>query len=69
MRLLRDLWRGWRRPQGLRGRAASTILLWGWAVLLGPRPIAERLVLWRYAPQTRPQVIRRTLARLGIVRG
>lgn len=69
LKLLRDLWRGWRQPQGLRGRAAATILLWGLAVLLGPRTIAARLVLWRYDPLARPQVIRRSLARLGIVRG
>lgn len=66
--LLTDLWRAWRRPQGVPARAATTIFLWGCAVLFAPRAIAARLTLWRHVPQARPQVIGRSLARFGIVR-
>ncbi len=66
--LVVDLWRGWRQPQGVPARAATTILLWGCVVLFAPRAIAMRLALWRHVPQSRPQIIGRTLARLGVVR-
>lgn len=56
-------------PQGVSGKARLAMLLWAWAVALAPAALARRLILWRFAPGTRPQGLRRWLAQLRIVRG
>lgn len=66
--LLADLLSGWRRPQGMRLQTRAAIALWSALVLLAPAPLARRLVLWRFAPATRPKVLKKTLRKLGIVR-
>lgn len=65
--LLRRLWSGWRRPQALPTCAAATMRLWGWTALVALPAIAARLVLGSCGFQTRPQVLRRRLARPGNV--
>ncbi len=66
--LLGDLARGWGRPQGMRLQARAAIALWTVLVLLSPAPLARRLVLWRFAPGTRPKLLMQSLRQLGVVR-
>ncbi len=53
--------------QGVPGRSRLTLLAWTVLVLATPRPISEKLVLWRFAPTARPAFIRQLLFRLRIV--
>ena len=66
--LLRDLMMGLRRPQGMALAARTAISLWAVLVLLSPAPLATRLVLWRFAPATRPKFVMQSLRGLGVVR-
>lgn len=67
LRILRDLLSGLASPQGVGPRAKLTLALWVLAVLLSPAPIARQAVLWRFAPAARPQFLRLTLSRLGVI--
>lgn len=68
LNLLGDLLRGWGRPQGMRLQARAAIALWTMLVLVSPAPLARRLVLWRFAPASRPRFISYPLRALGVIR-
>ncbi|MEN3347360.1 MAG: hypothetical protein V7632_995 [Bradyrhizobium sp.] len=55
-------------PQGVAW--AGRLALWTWTLLASVLPTrsAQRLILWRFAPATRPVVLRAGLRRLGILR-
>ena len=50
----------------LWGRLA--ILLWALAVAVSPGRLAQRLVLWKFAPATQPKLLRQALRHLRLVR-
>lgn len=54
--------------QGMRWRHKATAVAWGLATLAAPRPWAERLVSWRFAPSTRPPLLGRALQATGVLR-
>jgi glycosyltransferase involved in cell wall biosynthesis len=55
-------------PQGAAWKAHVTLFVWSTLVLLLPKNAARNLVLWRFAPATRPQFLRVALSRLKVVR-
>ncbi len=67
--VLKDVSVAFTAPQGLSGKARWAILLWAWAVGVSPGPLAGKLILWRFAPATRPQALRRWMTKLRIVKG
>ncbi len=67
--VLKDVSAAFAAPQGLSDKARWAILLWAWAVGLSPGPLADKLILWRFAPATRPQALRRWMTRLRIIKG
>jgi glycosyltransferase involved in cell wall biosynthesis len=67
--VLQDVTAAFGAPQGLSTKARWAMLLWAWAVGLLPAPWGRKLVLWRFAPATRPQSLRRWMTRLKVVRG
>jgi glycosyltransferase involved in cell wall biosynthesis len=60
-KVLRDTVRASFVPQGLGPRARAALLLWTSLVASTPQPLSARLILWRFAPSTRPRVLRRAL--------
>jgi hypothetical protein len=69
LRVLRDITAACFMPQGLSLKARLAMLGWAWAVGLLPAALAHKLILWRFAPATRPQALRRWMTRLRVVRG
>lgn len=67
-RVLGDVAAAFFAPQGFGLKARVAILVWALAVCLSPAAAARRLVLWRFAPGTRPQVLRGLLTRLRVVK-
>jgi glycosyltransferase involved in cell wall biosynthesis len=55
-------------PQGVAWKGHVTLLVWSTLVLLLPKNAARSLVLWRFAPASRPQFLRVALSRLKVVR-
>ena len=53
--------------QGVPWRSRLTLLAWTVLVLATPGPFSAKLVLWRFAPTTRPAFLRQLLCRLQIV--
>lgn len=68
-RVLKDITAAVFAPQGLSPKARVAMLLWAWVVVLSPAAWGRQLILWRFAPATRPQGLRRWMTRLRVVRG
>lgn len=66
-RILQDLVCALASPQGVGRWAKLTLAVWTLSVLFSPAAIARQAVLWRFAPGARPQLLRVTLARLGVI--
>ena len=66
--LVADAGRALLTGQGLRLRARMLSAAWCLAVLAAPVAIARHLILWRFAPTARPQVLAGLLRRTGVVR-
>jgi hypothetical protein len=66
-RIMRDVVRAFFAPQGLARRTRLALLVWSGLVALSPRPASERLILWRFAPSSRPRPLRRLLGILALV--
>lgn len=69
LRVLGDVGAAFFAPQGVSFKGRVAILVWAWLVCLLPKGWAGKLVLWRFAPGTRPQALRGLLTRLRVVRG
>ena len=65
--ILRDALQAAVSPQGVPWRSRLMLLAWTVLVLTASRPISERLVLWRFAPTSRPALLRKMFFRLRIV--
>jgi hypothetical protein len=66
--ILRHITRASMVPQGRRLAARLSLVVWAWAVALAPRRAAERFVLWRFCPTTRPRVLSRVLEATRVLR-
>lgn len=67
-KLLRDLTQACLTPQGVPVRARATLWLWGLSVAVMPPKLGRELVRWRFLPTSRPQLLKRSLRSLGVVK-
>jgi glycosyltransferase involved in cell wall biosynthesis len=65
--ILRDVLRAVAAPQGVTWRGRLTLLLWSVLVLAMPAFISRHFILWRFAPGSRPPLVRMLLTGLRIV--
>ena len=65
--ILVDALRAAATAQGVPWRSRLTLLAWSVLVLAAAGSMSEKLVLWRFAPTTRPAFLRQLLFRLRIV--
>jgi glycosyltransferase involved in cell wall biosynthesis len=68
MRILFDMVRAAFIPQGLPVQSIVTWITWTLLVVMSPNSIAKFLILWRFAPTTRPKALQRFLCRIGVLR-
>jgi glycosyltransferase involved in cell wall biosynthesis len=67
-KLARDLTTACFTPQGVSARSRATLWAWGISVLLVPREFSKELVRWRFAPASRPELLKRSLRALRVVK-
>lgn len=67
-KLLRDVTTACFTPQGVSPRARAALWLWSLSVAAAPAELSRQLVLWRFAPSSRPQLLSRALTSLRIVK-
>ena len=68
MRILFDMVRAAFIPQGLPVQSIVILITWTLLVVISPNSIAKALILWRFAPTTRPKVLQSFLCRIGVLR-
>ena len=68
MRILFDMVRAAFIPQGLSVQSIVTWITWTLLVVASPNSIAKFLLLWRFAPTTRPKGLQSFLCRIGVLR-
>jgi glycosyltransferase involved in cell wall biosynthesis len=68
IRILFDMVRAGFIPQGLPVQSIVTWITWTLLVLTSPNSIAKSLILWRFAPTTRPKALQSFLCRIGVLR-
>lgn len=56
------------KPQGVSFKGKVTIGLWTALVAILPRKLGMHLILWRFVPAERPQLLRTGLRKLGVIR-
>jgi glycosyltransferase involved in cell wall biosynthesis len=66
--VLLDVLRALPKPQGMSSKGKLAIAVWTLLVVLLPKTASDRLILWRFVPAARPQALRNTLHRLGVIR-
>jgi len=66
--VLLDVLRAVSKPQGMSAKGKLVIGVWTMLVALLPRRAGNRLILWRFVPGARPQALRATLLKLGVIR-
>ena len=68
MRILFDMVRAALIPQGFPLQGIVTWITWTLLVVASPNSVAKFLILWRFAPTTRPKVLQSFLCRIGVLR-
>jgi glycosyltransferase involved in cell wall biosynthesis len=68
MRILLDMVRAAFIPQGLPVQSIVTLITWALLVIMSPKSFAKSLILWRFAPTTRPKALQSFLCRIGVLR-
>ena len=63
-----DVLRALPKPQGMSPKGKAAIGVWAVLVALLPTWAGNRLILWRFVPAERPQALRTTLVKLGLIR-
>lgn len=66
--IIADFLRALTYPQGFSYSQRMSLFLWALGVLAGPRQLSRSLVSWRYAPTSRPRLMRIALNVLRVVR-
>jgi len=67
-KVLASVLRALPHPQGMAPRGKAVIAAWALLVAVLPRAAGNRLILWRFVPAARPQALRATLLKLGVIR-
>jgi glycosyltransferase involved in cell wall biosynthesis len=68
LKLLRDLTTACFIPQGVSARARAALCLWAVSVTAAPPTYRESLLLWRFAPASRPRLLKQALRKLQVVK-
>lgn len=68
LRVLRDLTLACCTPQGVSRRARAALCLWSLSVAVAPRPLDSRIALWRFSSSSRPELLKRALRALDVVK-
>jgi glycosyltransferase involved in cell wall biosynthesis len=68
MRILFDMIRAAFIPQGLPVQSIFTLITWTFLVVISPHSIAKSLILWRFAPTTRPKALKSFLRWIRVLR-
>ncbi|WP_367849552.1 glycosyltransferase family 2 protein [Rhodoferax sp. WC2427] len=64
----RDVMRAMSKPQGISVKGRTTIAVWTTLIALLPQAAGMKLILWRFVPAARPQFLRSTLLKFGIIK-
>lgn len=67
-RMLKDLLHALRLPQGMSRNGKIAITIWALLVLLSPRVLASKFILWRFAAGSRPKALMNLLKAVGVLR-
>ena len=65
--ILRDAMRAAQTPQGIPWQARLTLLAWSLIVMFSPARVSRSVILWRFAPTSRPRVVQRLLSTFKVV--
>ncbi|MBR0797158.1 glycosyltransferase family 2 protein [Bradyrhizobium jicamae] len=68
MRIMADSFRALGYPQGFTISQRASLFLWTLCVLFGPGHLSRSLVSWRYAPTSRPRLMKTALNLFKVVR-
>jgi glycosyltransferase involved in cell wall biosynthesis len=68
MRILFDMIRAAFIPQGMPVQSIVTLITWALLVVISPNSIAKSLILWRFAPTTRPKALQSFLCWIRVLR-
>ena len=68
LKVLRDLALACLTPQGVSRRARAALCLWSVSVAVSPRPLGDRIALWRFSSGSRPELLTRALRALDVVK-
>lgn len=68
LKILIDVLRALPQAQGMSPRNKTVIAVWSLLVTVLPKAAGNRLILWRFVPAARPQALRTTLLKLGVIR-
>jgi glycosyltransferase involved in cell wall biosynthesis len=68
MRILFDMIRAAFIPQGMPVQSIVTLITWAFLVVISPNCIAKSLILWRFAPATRPKTLQSFLCWIRVLR-
>lgn len=66
--ILSDVIRAAMAPQGVSLQGRLALLMWAFMTVLSPSKSSEALILWRFAPATRPKFLSSLLRRFRVVR-
>lgn len=67
-RVVADMFKALAYPQGFSYAQRASLFFWTLTVLLAPNRLARSVVSWRYAPTSRPRVMRFVLNLLRVIR-
>jgi GT2 family glycosyltransferase len=67
-RVIADVSRALAYPQGFSWSQRASLFFWAIGVMTGPRRISRALVSWRYAPTSRPLLMRLALNLFRVIR-
>jgi hypothetical protein len=67
-KVLRDLAVACCTPQGVSRKARAALCVWSVSLAVAPPGVGDRLALWRFSSASRPQLLRRALRALNVVK-
>lgn len=67
-KVLRDLTIACCTPQGVSRRARAALCMWSLSVAVAPAPLDGQIALWRFSSSSRPELLKRALRALDVVK-
>jgi glycosyltransferase involved in cell wall biosynthesis len=67
-KVLRDLTLACCTPQGVSRRARAALCVWSLSVAVAPKPLGGQIALWRFSSGSRPELVKRALRALDVVK-